>query len=322
MNTNILSYIGNTPMVKLSNKTNKYSEWGIDIYVKLEYFNPTGSIKDRMVKYVIDDAFKTGKIQAGGTVVEASSGNTATSLSMICALFGLKTVLFTNTKCSNEKINNIKLHGSTLHVLPLVYSKSSPEHYENVAFNYAKENPDFFHFNQYNNPKNAQTYYDTLGPEIWDNMQGQLNYFVVGGGTYGTITGTGSFFKSKNKNIKVILVDIAEQSSLIEGLSISQDMNHDNHNHVVDDILKIEDKEAFNMCHILAKNEGIFSGGSGGCNVIASLKLAEMISKNNNVDQQVINIVTLIPDSGFKYMSKIYNPTWLQENNIILLEQY
>ena len=332
MNRKISGYVGNTPMIKLSSKTNKYSQKGINIYIKLENLNPTGSIKDRMVQYILDDAIKTGKIQPGGTVVEASSGNTATSLSMFCALYDLKAVLFTNTNCSVEKVNHIKSYGATtLHILPLC-SKTLPQHYQNVALNYSKEHPSYFHFNQYENPKNAESYYNTLGPEIWDNTQGQINVFVASGGTCGTITGIGSFLKSKNKDIKIIMADVSgsiffnkrnniniiEKFTLIEGVGkvdIPQVMNLD----VIDDILKIEDEEAFSMCHILEKNEGIHAGGSGGCNVFASLKLAKLLAENI-VSDQVINIITLIPDSGLKYMSKIYNPTWLQDNDIILAQ--
>lgn len=306
-------HIGNTPMVKLSSKTNAYSHKGINIYVKLEYCNPTGSIKDRMVQYILDHAMKTDKIRPGGTVVEASSGNTGTSLSMFCNQHGLKTIIFTNTNCSDEKINNMKLHGATVHV---------NDDYKNIALTHAKEHPEWFHLNQYHNYENAQSYYHTLGPEIWDDMQGQLNYFVAGKGTSGTISGTGSFLKSKNKEIKIVLADVCEKSTRIEGVNGERAMHFAD---VIDDVLKVQDQDAFDMCHVLANNETIFAGGSGGFNVCASLKLAELLAeKNDHLNENhpinnpinPINIITVIPDSGLKYMSKIYNPAWLRDNNI------
>ena len=298
-------HVGNTPMVKLSSKTNAHSQKGINIYVKLEYCNPTGSIKDRMVQYILEDAIKAGKIQPDGTVIEASSGNTGTSLSMFCKRYGLKSIIFTNTKCSDEKINKMKMYGATVHV---------NDDYKNVALKQAKEHPEWFHLNQYDNCKNAQSYYDTYGPEIWDDMQGQLNYFVAGGGTDGTIFGTGSFLKYKNKDIKIILADVSGSITLIEGVSSMRSINYAD---VIDDVLKIQDQEALDMCHVLAKNETIFAGGSGGFNVVASLNLAELLAKNDNLNENhAINIITVIPDSGLKYMSKIYNPVWLQDNNI------
>jgi cysteine synthase len=337
MKKNVINLIGNTPLVKLSQKTNKYEN--INIYVKLEYYNPTGSIKDRIVKYILEDAFANHKINPNTTIIEASSGNTACSIAMLSSYYGLKSILCTNTKCSTEKLNAIKAFGASEVIVTESCASSSPNHYQNVALKMAKENPTYYHINQYDNKLNADAYFHTLGPEIADELNCDVDYFICAGSTGGTITGTGRYLKEKNKNTKVILVDPVGSvfydyfesggkidilqsetaSTNIEGIgkdAIPKVLDFD----LINDVFRVNDIDAINMCHTLSLNEGIFSGGSGGANVFSALNLAKKISLETYHSKKEINIVTVIPDTGFKYMSKIYNPEWVKKiaKNVLL----
>jgi len=330
----IINSIGNTPLIKLSNHIIPYNN--VNVFVKLEYYNPSGSIKDRIIKYIIEDGFKNGKITKDTIIIEASSGNTGSSLALLSNNYNLECIICTDSKCSDEKINFMRSFNNTELIVVKSCSSLCDEHYSKIILKMANDNKNYYHINQYNNELNAMSYYHTLGPEIWEQIDKNVDYFVCAAGTGGTITGISQYLKEKNKNLKTILIDppgsiIGKyvknnklfikpenhyKSTIIEGIgkdSIPGTIDFK----YIDDAINIDDNDAINMCYKLA-NEGIFSGGSGGANVLGALKLAKSLDEQKLNINNTINIVTIIPDSGFKYMSKIYNDEWLKANDIII----
>lgn len=317
--------IGNTPLVELK-KINPFIEKGIRIFVKLEYYNPTFSIKDRIANYIIDDAEKNGFLKPNGTIVENTSGNTGAALAMIGAQRGYKVILTMPDKVSIEKQNALTAYGAELIVKPTNAPIDSPEHYVNTAKKINKETPNSFRPNQYDNLLNREAHYKSTGPEIWEQTQGKVNYFVASGSTGGTISGIGKYLKEKNSNIKAFLADpygsiyydyftkgkIIEKnisSYNVEGVGgdhLALAMNFD----ILDEVYQFVDKDAFDMARKLSVKEGIMGGGTGGANVWAALKLASTL-------KSPANIVTVIPDSGIKYLSKIYNDNWMKEKRFL-----
>lgn len=323
-NNILLNTIGNTPLVKLQ-KINP--SINVEIYVKLEFFNPSGSIKDRMVKHIIEDAEAKGLLKKGGTIVENTSGNTGAAVAMLAAIKGYKAILTMPDKVSIEKQNTLIALGAKIVITPTSASPDSPEHYVNTAIRIAKETPNSFRVNQYDNPKNPEAHYLTTGPEIWEQTKGKITHFVAAGSTGGTISGIGKFLKEKNKNIQIIMPDPVGSiyydyfktgkvdthgscSYQVEGVGedhIAKAMDFS----IVDDMYKFTDQDAFSTARLLAREEGIFGGGTGGANVWGALKLAETL-KEPSV------IVTIIPDNGVKYLSKFYNDKWMIENKYYL----
>lgn len=319
--TNVFATIGNTPLVKLR-AINPNPE--VDIYVKLEFFNPSGSIKDRIVKHIIDDAEKSGELKPGGTIVENTSGNTGAAVAMNAAIRGYKAILTMPDKVSKEKQDALKAFGAKVVVTPTSALPDSPDHYVNTARRIAAETPDSFMINQYDNKKNPEAHYLTTGPEIWEQTNGKVTHFVASGSTGGTISGIGKYLKEQNPDIKAIMPDpfgsiyykyfktgkvMPEEigSYQVEGVGedhIAKAMDFS----VVDEMYQFSDADAFATARLLAKEEGIFGGGTGGANVWAALKLASTI-------QGPATIVTVIPDNGVKYMSKFYNDDWMKANN-------
>ncbi len=315
----LISTVGNTPLVKLQ-KINPFSQ--IDIFVKLEFFNPSGSVKDRIVKHIIEDAERTGKLKPGGTIVENTSGNTGAAVAMIAALKGYKAILTMPDKVSIEKQNALKAFGAEIVVTPTSAAPDSPDHYVNTAKRLAKEIPNSFRIDQYDSPKNPEAHYLTTGPEIWKQTNGKVTHFVASGSTGGTISGTGKYLKEKNPDIKVIMPDpfgsiyyeyfktgkINTEGSCsyqVEGIGedhIAKAMDFS----VVDEMFQFDDKIAFNMARRLAKEEGIFGGGTGGVNVWGALEVAKSL-------KEPATIVTVIPDNGAKYLSKFYNDEWMKD---------
>jgi cysteine synthase len=330
----ITNFIGNTPLIKLSKNIIPYKN--INVFVKLEYYNPSGSIKDRIIKYIIDDGIKCGKITKDTILIEASSGNTGSSLALLSNNYNLSCIICTDTKCSDEKINFMKSFKNTKLIIANSCSSLSNEHYSNIILKMKNDNKNYYHINQYNNTLNSMSYYYTIGPEIWKQVNKTIDYFVCAAGTGGTITGISKYLKKKNKDLKTILIDPpgsiignyfkhnnftnsfnnSNKTTIIEGIGKDKIPGTINY-YYIDDVININDNDSINMCYKLA-NEGIFSGGSGGTNVFGALKLAKSIDEQNMNINNTINIVTIIPDSGFKYMSKIYNNKWLKINNIII----
>lgn len=319
MNGNILNSIGNTPLVKLQ-KINPHSH--IDIWVKLEFMNPSGSIKDRIVKHIIDDAEAKGLLQQGGIIVENTSGNTGAAAAMIGAIKGYKVILTMPDKVSIEKQNALKALGAEVRIYPTAALPDTPEHYVQAAKDIAAQTPNSFRINQYDNLLNPQAHYLTTGPEIWEQTQGKITHFVAAGSTGGTISGTSKFLKEKNPKLFTLMADPVGSifykyfktgeidpkeigTYFVEGVGedhLTKAMDFS----IVDDIIQFTDDKAFAMARLLAREEGIFGGGTGGANVWAALQLADRLT-------EPATIVTVIPDNGAKYLSKMYNDEWMRE---------
>lgn len=322
MNTSqLLDTIGNTPLVKLQ-KINPFPH--VEIYVKLEFFNPSGSIKDRIVKHIVEDAEAKGLLKPGGTIVENTSGNTGAAVAMIAAIKGYKAILTMPDKVSKEKQNALKAFGAKIVVTPTSASPDSPDHYVNTAKRIANETPNSFRINQYDNPKNPEAHYLSTGPEIWKQTNGKVTHFVAAGSTGGTVSGIGKYLKEKNPTIKVVVPDPIGSiyydyfktgeiktdgtcSYQVEGVG-EDHLAHAMDFSLVDDMYQFTDDDAFTMARRLALEEGIFGGGTGGANVWGALKLAASL-------KEPAVIVTVIPDNGVKYLSKFYNDEWMKQNS-------
>ncbi|MCB0495370.1 MAG: cysteine synthase family protein [Cyclobacteriaceae bacterium] len=317
MRNPVLETIGNTPLVKLQ-KINPYPH--IEIYVKLEFFNPSGSIKDRIVNHIINDAIATGQLKEGGVIIENTSGNTGAAVAMNAAIRGYKAILTMPDKVSQEKQNALRAFGAEVVVCPTSAPPDSPEHYVNKARSLAKETPNSFMLNQYDNKKNPEAHYQSTGPEIWEQTNGKVTHFVAAGSTGGTVSGIGQYLKDQNPGVKVIMPDPfgsiyyeyfktgvepdpEENTYQVEGVG-EDHIAHAMDFSVVDEMYQFSDQDAFGMARRLAKEEGIFGGGTGGANVWGALKLAETL-------KEPAIIVTVIPDNGVKYMSKFYNDQWM-----------
>lgn len=317
----ILETIGNTPLVRLNNVTKGIRA---QILAKCEFFNPGGSVKDRMATFMVEEAVKKGLLKPGGTIVENTSGNTGIGLAIYAAVKGYKTIFTIPDKMSLEKINLLKAYGAEVIVCPTDVPPDSPESYYETAKRIAKETPNAYLINQYHNQDNVEAHYRTTGPEIWEQTGGKIDYLVAGAGTGGTISGVGKFLKEKNPQIKVIGVDpigsvyhdwlkykrlIEPKVYMIEG--IGEDMLCETmHFEIIDDIIQVSDQDAFLMARRLIKEEGIFAGGSSGAAVYAALKVAEELPAEKM-------IVVILPDTGYKYLSKCFNEEWMREKEFI-----
>jgi cystathionine beta-synthase len=316
----ILEVIGNTPLVRL----NKVSQ-GLKptILAKLENLNPGGSVKDRIGIAMVEQAEKKGLLKPGGTIIEPTSGNTGVGLAMVASVKGYKMIFVIPDKMSEEKSSLLRAYGAKVVVTPTNVATDSPEHYIRVAEKLARETPNSFMPNQYENRANPEAHYRTTGPEIWRQTGGRMDVFVCGMGTGGTITGTGRFLKDKKKGLKIVGAD--PEGSIfyprfhghteephqykVEGIGEdfmpgTMDMS------IVDDVIQISDRDAFLMARRLAREEGILVGGSGGTAVQAALKVAEDLPEKKT-------IVTLLPDSGRNYLSKLFSDKWMEEQGFL-----
>lgn len=318
----ILDTIGNTPLVKLQHMV--ANPW-VTLLVKLEFFNPSGSIKDRIVRHIIEDAEQKGLLKPGGTLIENTSGNTGAAVAMIAALKGYKAILTMPDKVSKEKQNALKAYGAKIIVAPTEAPPNSPDHYVAIAKRLAQETPNSFRIDQYDNPKNPEAHYLTTGKEIWEQTNGKIDYFVASGSTGGTVSGIGKFLKEKNPNIKVIMPDpvgsiyydyfktgkVHEGSCTYQIEGIGEDhMAKAIDFSVIDDVVQVTDADAFRVAREMAKREGILGGGSSGANVWCALEIAKTLTKPST-------IVTIIPDGGIKYLSKIYDDDWMKEHHLL-----
>jgi len=315
---NVLETIGNTPLIRLNRMTEGLKP---KIYVKAEFFNPGGSVKDRIGVTMIDDAEKKGLLKPGGTIIEGTSGNTGIGLALVAALRGYKLIFTITDKQSREKINLLKALGAEVIVCPTAVEPEDPRSYYSVAKKLAAEIPNAFYPNQYENPNNPRAHYETTGPEIWRDTEGKITHFVAGMGTGGTISGVARYLKEKNPKIKIIGADPIgslyyekikfnrvgkAHPYVVEGIGEdifpgTMDLK------CVDDVLQTPDRDCFVTTRRLAKMEGILTGGSGGSAVWAGLKYAEKLSAKDFM-------VILVPDTGMRYLSKIYNDEWMREN--------
>lgn len=316
---NIVETFGNTPLVYLSKIS---EETQSKIFAKLEFFNPGGSIKDRMVFYILKKAEEEGLLKPGYTIVEATSGNTGAAIAIYAAIKGYKVILTVLDKIGKEKIDFLRAFGADVIICPAEAPPDSPLNNFNQAKRISFEIPNSFFLNQHGNLLNPEAHYVSTGPEIWEQTDGNIDVFIAGIGTGGTISGVGRYLKEKNSKIKVIGVDpvgsvyfnyfkegklVEPRSYFVEG--IGEDMLCETVDFsVIDDIIQVKDEDAFFMTRKLAREEGIFAGGSSGAAVWASVQIAKREKEKN--------IVVILPDSGFKYLGKIYNDEWLKENNL------
>eukprot|EP01059_Diplonema_ambulator_P006829 TRINITY_DN1641_c3_g1_i1.p1 TRINITY_DN1641_c3_g1~~TRINITY_DN1641_c3_g1_i1.p1 ORF type:complete len:426 (+),score=128.02 TRINITY_DN1641_c3_g1_i1:74-1279(+) len=316
-----LKRVGNTPLVEVPSPNPL-----VKIYAKCEFMNPTGSIKDRIAEHILNTAEKDGKVKKGTTVIAASSGNTGSAIAMACSTRGYKCKIFTNKKCSEEKINAVKAYGGEIVVGPTGVPADHPDHYQNLAIAAAQE-PNTFDVDQYDNAANPEAYYLSLGPEIWEQTRGEVTHFIAAGSTGGTITGTGRYLKERNSKVQVILADPhgscfsdyyvdgthnGATSFLVEGVgkdSIPGAMDFK----VVDYAIQISDSQAIKTCHNLSQEDGMLVGGSSGLNVAAAQEVAKTLTTPSV-------IVTICPDTGLKYLSKYYNFEWLESQGVFLDE--
>lgn len=320
---NILGTMGNTPLVRLNKVT---ADIEAQVVAKVEFFNPGGSVKDRIGIQIIEDAEKEGLLKPGGTIVESTSGNTGIGLAIAAALKGYKCVFVLGDKQSMEKIQLLRAHGARVIVTPSDVEPDDPNSYYSVARRIAEETPGAILANQYHNPSNPKTHVLTTGPEIWEQTDGKIDVFIAGVGTGGTVSGVGQYLKEKNPNIKIVGVDpvgsilydhfktgkITEAYSYkIEG--IGEDFLPGTYNHeILDDMVQVGDKESFLMTRQLVREEGIFCGVSCGSAVAGALKYVrqEKLGKDKLV-------VVLLPDSGSRYLSKVFNDDWMRENQML-----
>ncbi len=319
----LLDTIGNTPIVKLEKLCPNPK---VNILVKLEFLNPGFSIKDRIVKYIIDQAEKEGLLKPGGTIIENTSGNTGAATAMIAAIRGYKAILTMPDKVSKEKQNTLLAYGASIIVTPTSAPPDSPDHYVNAAKILAEKTPNSFRINQYDNKQNPTAHYLTTAPEIWEQTNGNIDYFIASASTGGTISGIGKFLKEKNPDIKVIMPDpigsiyyeYFKTGKYSESASCEYNLEGIGEDHmakaidfsVIDDVIQVTDKDAFAVARDLARKEGILAGGSSGANVWTAIEIAKTLTKP-------ATIVTPLPDSGIKYLSKIYDDNWMKENNLL-----
>ena len=318
---NILEAVGRTPLVRL-NRINK--DLKPQMYVKAEFMNPGGSVKDRIGITMIDDAEKRGLLKPGGTIIEGTSGNTGMGLALVAAVRGYKCVFTTTDKQSKEKVDLLKALGAEVIVCPTAVEPEDPRSYYSVAKKLAREIPNSYYPNQYDNPMNPEAHYQTTGPEIWEDSEGKITHFVCGLGTGGTISGAGKYLKEKNPAIKIVGVDpygslyydfvktgttIKAKTYVVEG--IGEDFFPTTmHLKILDDIIQVNDEECFVVARRLAKLEGLFTGGSGGGCMSGALRLAKNLGSSDFV-------VALLPDTGMRYLSKVYNDEWMRERGYV-----
>ena len=318
---NILGLIGQTPLVKLNRLTHGIRA---TVLAKMESLNPGYSVKDRIGIAMIESAEREGRLQPGGTIVEATSGNTGIGLALAAAVKGYRCIFVMTDKASVEKVRYLKALGADVVVTPASAKPGTPDHYVSTAKRIASETPNSFYPNQYAHPANPEAHYRTTGPEVWEQTEGKITHFVAGLGTGGTISGTGRFLKEKNPDIKIIGADpygsvfktyketgkIVEATPyLVEG--IGQEVVPENvHIKYVDQIINVTDSESFELSRQLGRQEGIFCGGSTGTNLAAALRVARGLDETGLV-------VFIVCDTGEHYLTKHHSDEWMKEKRLL-----
>ena len=320
----VIDTIGWTPLIRLHQVTRGVRT---PVYAKAEFFNPGGSIKDRIGLPIIERAEREGKLRAGGTIVEGTSGNTGIGLAIAAARKGYRCIFTMPDKMSQEKVRLLKAFGAEVIITPTAVPPDHPDNYVMMAKRIAQETPNAILANQFYNEANPQAHYETTGPEIWEQTEGRVTHFVYAAGTGGTITGVGRFLKEKNAKVQIVAGDpvgsiLAEMwrskgESKPEGVpykveGIGQDKIPGTLDmSLVDDFMTVTDKEAFTMARRLTREEGLFAGGSAGLIVHVALHVAR------RVDDPSALIVAVLPDTGERYLSKLYSDEWMRENQLL-----
>lgn len=308
---NVLEAIGKTPLIRLNSITKESKSI---IYVKLESLNPGGSVKDRIGLAMIEAAEKEGLLRPGGTIIEATAGNTGVGLALVAAIKGYRTIFVMPDKMSEDKISLLKAYGAEVVITPTSVPPDSPESYNGVADRLAKEISGAYRPNQFENPNNPLAHYLTTGPEIWEDSGGKVDVFVAGMGTGGTISGVAKYLKEQKPDIVIVGAD--PEGSILSGDNpksykvegIGEDFIPKAFNRqIVDEMIRVSDKESFNIARRLAREEGLLVGGSSGTAVAAALKYDQRLKKPEY-------IVVLIPDTGRNYLTKIFSDSWMQKN--------
>jgi cystathionine beta-synthase len=326
---NILETIGNTPLIKL-NKITKHLP--ATIAAKVDYFNPGNSIKDRMAVKMIEVAEKEGKLKPGGTIIECTSGNTGMGLALAACVKGYKCIFTTTDKQSKEKADILKAVGAEVIVCPTNVEPDDPRSYYSVARRLAKEIPNSFHCNQYDNLANRLAHYETTGPEIWKQTDGKITHLVCTAGTGGTVTGTAMYLKEKNPNIKIWAIDVygslltkffrtgeIDMNEVHPYISegFGEDFVPDNYDmSVIDHFEQVTDKDGAIMARRLAKDEGIFCGYSAGSCIQGLMQIAGGANPENHLKKDDL-VVCIFHDHGSRYVAKIYNDQWMMERGFM-----
>jgi cystathionine beta-synthase len=319
----ILETIGNTPLIKLNKVTKGLP---CTVLAKVEYFNPGNSIKDRMALKMVEVAEKEGRLKPGGTIIEGTSGNTGMGLALAACVKGYKCVFATTDKQSKEKVDILKAVGAEVIVCPTNVEPDDPRSYYSVSARLAKEIPNSFHMNQYDNPANRQAHYETTGPEIWEQTEGKITHFVVATGTGGTITGVAKYLKEKNPKIKIWAIDV--YGSLLKKFhetgeldmnevhpyiteGIGEDFVPGNYDmSLIDKFELVTDKDGAVMARRISREEGIFVGYSAGSVIQGLLQLKDQLKKDDVV-------VVIFCDHGSRYVAKVYNDQWMMERGFL-----
>lgn len=322
----ILETIGHTPLVRLKKVVRGVAP---DVLAKIEYFNPGGSVKDRIGIAIIEDAERAGKLKPGGTIVEATSGNTGVGLAIAAAVKGYKCIFVMPDKMSDEKIRTLRAFGAKVVITPTAVDKDDPRSYYKVAERLVRETPNSILGNQYHNPANPAIHYATTGPEIWEQTGGKIDAFIAGMGTGGTITGVARYLRERKPDIKIVGVDVAGSLLLdtwkngkvpenpilktykLEGIGedfipSTLDLS------VCDLVVQVNDRESFLMARRIVREEGIFVGGSCGAAVAGALKAIPQLKLTADH-----TVVVLLPDNGARYLTKFFDDNWMRENGFL-----